>query len=213
VVPDDRRSLKDGAVQPWAGASSPYYDQTLESLARHYKVALTTPWADLPKPVQQGILHGTGQDVVTLKYKDGLRAYEVKKPFEGVIPNLQRRFRETDTSGAGGPDALPGRSPLPRLQRPPPEARVTLGEGRWPAHRRGQRALHSPRPRLVRPVYATLTPQRQEIARRILKEIEERLQFPGGCRPGLPQPRAVIRHALRRRDRSASASPRRSAPA
>ncbi|MEN9499804.1 MAG: hypothetical protein RIS83_1623, partial [Pseudomonadota bacterium] len=96
VVPQDDVALKDGAIMPWTGASSPYYDQTLESLAQHFKVKMTTPWQELPEKVRQAILHGTGDEVVTLRYKDGLRAYEVKKPFEGVIANLERRFRETD---------------------------------------------------------------------------------------------------------------------
>ncbi|MFM7781025.1 MAG: excinuclease ABC subunit A, partial [Alphaproteobacteria bacterium] len=96
VVPQDDVALKDGAIMPWTGASSPYYDQTLQSLAAHFKVKMTTAWQELPARVQHAILHGTGDEVVTLRYKDGLRAYEVKKPFEGVIANLERRFRETD---------------------------------------------------------------------------------------------------------------------
>src|ERR671917_664136 len=96
VVPDDRRSLKDGAVAPWTGASAPYYDQTLESLAKQYKVSTAAPWGELPERVRHAILHGTGDEVVPLRYKDGLRAYVVEKPFEGVLPNLERRYRETD---------------------------------------------------------------------------------------------------------------------
>ncbi|HYZ32370.1 MAG TPA: excinuclease ABC subunit A, partial [Crenalkalicoccus sp.] len=97
VVPDEQRSLAEGAIAAWSGgAQSPYYDQTLESLARHYKVRTTTPWGELPAQVRRAILHGTGEEVVTLRYKDGLRSYDVKKPFEGVIPNLERRYRETD---------------------------------------------------------------------------------------------------------------------
>src|SRR5215203_3421493 len=96
VVPDDLRSIKEGAVAPWTGSSAPYYDQTLESLAKHYKVSTSTPWSELPERVRRGILHGTGDEVVALRYKDGLRAYTVEKPFEGVLPNLERRYRETD---------------------------------------------------------------------------------------------------------------------
>ncbi len=178
VVPDDAKSMKDGAVQPWAGAQSPYYDQTLESLARHFKVAMTTPWVDLPKPFRSVVMHGTGSEVVTLKYKDGLRAYDVKKTFEGVIPNLERRYRETDNPWV--------REDLSRYQaaRPCPAC-----EG----HRLKPESLsvkiadchigvvNSLSIRKARDWFATvmptLTPQRQEIARRILREIEDRLQF------------------------------------
>ncbi|MGG5808490.1 excinuclease ABC subunit UvrA [Falsiroseomonas sp. CW058] len=178
VVPDDGKSLKDGAVQPWAGASSPYYDQTLESLARHFKVAMTTPWAELPKPFRQVVLHGTGAEVVTLKYKDGLRAYDVKKSFEGVIPNLERRYRETDNPWV--------REDLSRYQadRPCP---ACLGHRLKPEslsvkvasrHIGEVNALSIRKARdWFAGVMATLTPQRAEIARRILREIEERLQF------------------------------------
>jgi excinuclease ABC subunit A len=178
VVPDDARSLKDGAVAPWTGASSPYYDQTLESLARHYKVAMTTAWAEIPAAVREAILHGTGEEVVKLRYKDGLRAYEVAKPFEGVIPNLERRYRETDNPWV--------REDLGRYQasrpcdacrgyRLKPEslavkvAGAHIGEASELSIRRAREWFGG--------VFATLTPQRQEIARRILREIEDRLQF------------------------------------
>src|SRR3984957_13009348 len=84
VVPDERLSLRDGAVVPWAHSSSQYYAQTLESLARHYKFTLDTKWKDLPKKVQDAILYGSGEDVIRFVYDDGLRSYETKKPFEGV---------------------------------------------------------------------------------------------------------------------------------
>ncbi len=178
VVPDDMRSIRDGAIAPWTGAQSPYYDQTLESLARHYKVATTTPWAELPKPVRHAILHGTGEEVVTLKYKDGLRAYDVKKPFEGVIPNLERRYRETDNPWV--------REDLSRYQADKPceacsgyrlkpqalsvkVAGSHIGEASELSIRKARDWFAG--------VYETLTPQRQEIARRILREINDRLQF------------------------------------
>ncbi|MGH6886093.1 MAG: excinuclease ABC subunit UvrA, partial [Geminicoccales bacterium] len=97
VVPDEEKSLLAGAVAPWASATAPYYKQTLESLARHFKVSVRAPWRDLPKKVREAILYGTGEEAVTLRYDDGLRNYQTKKPFEGVIPNLERRWRETDS--------------------------------------------------------------------------------------------------------------------
>jgi excinuclease ABC subunit A len=178
VVPDEQRSLKDGAVAPWAGNSAPYYDQTLESLAKHFGVKMRSPWAELPEDVQHSILHGTGSTVVALKYKDGLRAYEVKKPFEGVLPNLARRLRESDNPWV--------REDLSRYQAEQPchacaGARLkpeSLSVRIADMHIAGASEL-SIRKALpwFQSVEATLTPQRAEIARRILKEITERLRF------------------------------------
>ena len=98
VVPDERVSLADGAVAPWAGAQTPYYDQTLQGIARHFKVTTRTPWHDLPDKVRDTILNGSGATPIALTYKDGVRAYDVTKPFEGVLTNLQRRLRETDSA-------------------------------------------------------------------------------------------------------------------
>ncbi len=178
VVPDDLRSLAEGAVAPWSGNSSPYYDQTLDSLAQHYKVQTSTPWGQLPVAARDAILHGSGAEVVTLRYKDGLRAYDVQKPFEGVLPNLERRYRESDNPWV--------REDLSRYQaarpcptctgyRLKPEARSVKIAG----HHIGEASELSIRHARAwfGTVFATLTPQRQEIARRILREIEERLQF------------------------------------
>ena len=97
VVPDRNMTLRKGAITPWARSTSPYYTQTLEALAKHYKFTLDTKWKDLPKKVQDAILHGSGDDEIHFVYDDGLRSYETKKPFEGVITNLERRFRETES--------------------------------------------------------------------------------------------------------------------
>ncbi|HVI90286.1 MAG TPA: excinuclease ABC subunit UvrA, partial [Dongiaceae bacterium] len=98
VVPDERKSLRDGAVAPWANSSSQYYMQALDSLARHYKFSLTMPWQDLPKKFRDVILFGSGEEAVTMSFDDGVRSYKTTKPFEGVITNMDRRFRETDSS-------------------------------------------------------------------------------------------------------------------
>ncbi len=99
VVPDASLSLKDGAVFPWSrtGATSPYYEQTLEALAKHYGVSMSTPWERLPKHVQLAILYGTGEEEVEFTYEDGMRRYKTSKAFEGVIGNIERRWRETDS--------------------------------------------------------------------------------------------------------------------
>jgi excinuclease ABC subunit A len=100
VVPDRGRSLKGGAVAPWANSSSKYYLQTLESLALHYKAKMDTPFRDLSEQIQNAVLHGTGSEPVVMTYDDGLRRYQTTKPFEGLIPNMERRFKETDSAWA-----------------------------------------------------------------------------------------------------------------
>jgi excinuclease ABC subunit A len=97
VVPDEAVTLKRGAIAPWARSTSPYYGQTLESIARHFGVKTTSAWQDLPEKVQNVILHGSGPETIRMSYDDGLRAYEVRKSFEGVIPNLERRYKETES--------------------------------------------------------------------------------------------------------------------
>jgi excinuclease ABC subunit A len=98
VVPDHALSLKKGAIAPWSKGTSPYYAQTLEALTRKYKFKMTAPWDELDEDAQDVVLYGTGEDDVKFIYADGARRYEVVKPFEGVIPNLERRWRETDSS-------------------------------------------------------------------------------------------------------------------
>ncbi len=97
IVPDPRATLRDGALAPWSDSTSQYYQQTIDSLARHYKFSVTTPWRELPEKIRKIILHGSGDEAVTVRYDDGVRKYETTKPFEGVIPNLERRWRETES--------------------------------------------------------------------------------------------------------------------
>ena len=98
VTPNPLLSLRDGAIAPWAGSSSAYYAQTLDGLCRHFAVSMKTPFGELPEQVREAVLFGTGDEVVAIKYDDGLRSYTVKKPFEGVVNNLERRWRETDSA-------------------------------------------------------------------------------------------------------------------
>jgi excinuclease ABC subunit A len=178
VVPDDRLSLRSGAVAPWAGSSSQYYLQTLESLAKHYRFRLDTPFAELPEPARQAILYGSGSEVVPMHYEDGSRTYATERPFEGVIPNMDRRFKETDSSWV--------REELSRFQitapcetchgaRLKPEALAVKLRG----HDIAQICALS-----IADAHAWfaelsdhLKPQSREIARRILREIDERLGF------------------------------------
>ncbi len=178
VVPDERQSLAGGAIAPWTGAQSPYYDQTLQSLARHLKISTRTAWEDLPERARQAILFGTGAEQVSFAYKDGVRSYTVRKPFEGVIRNLERRFAETDSAWV--------REELSRYQAEKPCA-VCHGARLKPealAVRVGGKNIAEASDLSIRAAHdwfagvgATLTPQRLEIARRILREIAERLQF------------------------------------
>jgi excinuclease ABC subunit A len=100
VIPDKERTLRRGAIAPWAKSSSPYYVQTLSALGKHYKFTLDTKWKDLPKKTQDAILYGSGDTEIRFSYDDGMRAYETKRPFEGVITNLERRYKETDSDWA-----------------------------------------------------------------------------------------------------------------
>lgn len=100
IVPDQTLSLREGAIVPWAksGTSSPYYTQTLESLAEHYGFSLNDPWHDLDAKAQKVILYGSNKEPVKFTYDDGTRSFKTTKPFEGVVGNLERRYRETDSS-------------------------------------------------------------------------------------------------------------------
>jgi excinuclease ABC subunit A len=177
VVPDDRAGLAEGAIVPWTGAQSPYYDQTLQSLARHFNVTTRTPWRDLPPDVRTAILHGTDEPI-PFTYKDGVRSYTVTKPFEGVLKNLQRRWQETDSMWV--------REEMARYQaekpcvvcngaRLKPEALSVRVAGKNIA----EASDFSIRSALTwfAEVLPQLTPQRQEIAGRILREIVDRLRF------------------------------------
>ncbi len=99
VVTDTTLSLNGGAIVPWSRTSSPYYQQTLKALCRHYGSSMDIPFEQLPAELTKAILHGTGKEKVSFVYDDGLRSYKTRKPFEGVVGNLQRRFKETESSG------------------------------------------------------------------------------------------------------------------
>ncbi len=180
VVPDASLSLKDGAVYPWSrtGATSPYYEQTLEALAKHYKVSMTTPWEKLPKHVQLAILYGSGEEEIDFVYEDGLRRFKASKPFEGVIGNIERRWRETDSDWV--------REELSRYQaahpceacggyRLKPQALAVKVGGKHIGEV-GDLSIKAANVWFAE-LPKTFTKKQNEIATRILKEIRERLQF------------------------------------
>ncbi|WP_142634047.1 excinuclease ABC subunit UvrA [Ruegeria faecimaris] len=98
VVPDQTLKLYDGALAPWRKGKSPYFLQTIEAIARHYEFDKNTPWKDLPAKVQQVFLRGSGEEEIQFRYDEGGRVYQVTRSFEGVIPNMERRYRETDSA-------------------------------------------------------------------------------------------------------------------
>ena len=178
VAPDDRLSLAEGAIAPWADSSGQYYMQTLESIARHFKVKMSTPWRDLPKKVRDVILQGSGGESIAMRYDDGIRQYQTTKPFEGVIPNLDRRWKETDSSWV--------REELERFQheskcevcggaRLKPEALAVKIGGLHVSQVTEFSIGDAVRWFLDLP--PKLTAKQREIAERILKEINERLGF------------------------------------
>jgi excinuclease ABC subunit A len=99
VVPDITLSLRDGAILPWSRTSAPYYQQTLNAVVKHFGASTGTAWEALPFEVQHAVLYGTGKTQIQFVYDDGLRTYKTTKTFEGVIGNLERRYKETESAG------------------------------------------------------------------------------------------------------------------
>jgi excinuclease ABC subunit A len=97
VIPDDRKSIADGAIEPWAKSTTLYYAQTLASIAKHYGFSLDDKWKKLSKKIKDVILYGSDEEEIKFNYDDGYEKYSHKKTFEGVINNLERRFLESDS--------------------------------------------------------------------------------------------------------------------
>ena len=178
IVPDQGLTLGQGALAPWAKSKSPYFTQTIEALAKHYQFDRKTKWKDLPAKVQQVFLHGSGDEEIKFRYDEGGRIYEVSRVFEGVVPNMERRFRETDSAWV--------REEFERYQnnrdcgackgyRLKPEALAVKIAGLHV----GQvvRISIQEAYQWIGSVPETLGLQKNEIARAILKEIRERLGF------------------------------------
>ncbi|MBR9891561.1 excinuclease ABC subunit UvrA [bacterium] len=182
VVPDATLKISDGAIAPWRKGKSPYFLQTIESIAKHYEFNKNERWKDLPAHVQQVFLHGSGDEEIQFRYDEGGRVYQVARVFEGVIPNMERRYRETDSNWI--------REEFERYQN-------NRSCGTCGGYRLREEALAvkigSPDNLLhighvvemsIKEAYAwietvpgNLTGQKNEIARAILKEIRERLGF------------------------------------
>jgi excinuclease ABC subunit A len=178
IVPDRDLTLRKGAIAPWSRSSSPYYTQTLEALAKVYKFTLDTKWKDLSKKAQDAILYGSGDDPIRFVYDDGMRSYETRKPFEGVITNLERRWKETESEWMRE-DMAKYFTDIPCAAcsgfRLKPEAlcvkvaELHIGQvADMSIKRAGEWFTDLPQ---------QLTPKQNEIAGRVLKEIRERLKF------------------------------------
>src|SRR6059058_3422606 len=178
IVPDKDKTLHKGAISPWAKGPSPLYTQTLQALARHYGFSMDEAWWKLPDVAKQVVLHGSGEEKVRFIYDDNARKYEVNKTFEGVLPNLERRWRETDSSWvreelgwyqSETPCEVCGGARL----KPEALAVKIAGEDISLSSRRSVAdAL-----KWFASLHEKLTPQQNEIAKAILKEINERLGF------------------------------------
>ena len=97
VVSNPKKSIQDGAIEPWSKSTTLYYAQTLSSLSKHYKFSLNVPWKKLSKKIQDIILYGSDEEEVKFSYDDGYEKYSTKKTFEGVVNNLERRYLETES--------------------------------------------------------------------------------------------------------------------
>jgi len=178
VVPDQNIKLADGALAPWRKGKSPYFLQTIDAIAAHYEFDKNLPWKKLPKHVQQVFLYGSGDEEIQFRYDEGGRVYQVKRTFEGVVPNMERRYRETDSSWI--------REEFERYQnnrpcgtcdgyRLRPEALAVKIAGKHVGHV-VEMSIREAADWCAN-VPDSLTAQKNEIARAILKEIRERLGF------------------------------------
>jgi len=178
IIPDDRLSLEEKAIAPWSNSSSEYYHQTLKSIATFFKFNLKTPWAKLKQKERDIILYGAGEKKIPLNYDDGKQSYELIKPFEGVIPNMERRWRETDSSLI--------REDLAKFQttstceicegyRLKPEALAVKIDDKHISEIT-RLSIHQAEAWFSN-LEKKLTKKQNEIARRILREINERLCF------------------------------------
>jgi len=178
VVPNPLMSMRDGAIAPWASSNSSYYEQTLEGICKHFNIGMKKPFGELPKNVREAILFGSGEEVIPIKYDDGLRSYTVKKTFEGVVNNLERRWRETDSSwvreelskfmSAAACATCKGKRLKPEALAVKIDMRDISEVTDFSVAKAKDWFLELPK---------SLSPKQLEIGERILKEINERLGF------------------------------------
>jgi excinuclease ABC subunit A len=178
IVPDGELSLRDGAILPWSKTSAPYYQQTLQAVVKHFGASTGTAWNELPFEVQHAVLYGTGTTAINFVYDDGLRTYKSTKPFEGVIGNLERRYKETESAGMREEiERYMSQAPCLACNgfRLKPEALAVkidglhIGQVSDKSIRAAAEWFHA--------LPAKLSTQQNQIGERIFKEIRERLGF------------------------------------
>ncbi|WP_442578262.1 excinuclease ABC subunit UvrA [Mesorhizobium sp. ASY16-5R] len=178
IVPDDNVTLRDGAVSPWAKSTSPYYAQTLEALGKAYGFKLGDKFSSLSDAAKHAVLRGTGEREITFNYDDGLRSYKTTKTFEGVIPNLERRWKETESAWMREEiERFMSATPCPACNgfRLKPESLAVkiggchIGEVSNMSIRKADQWFTE--------LPQKLNAKQNEIAVRVLKEIRERLRF------------------------------------
>jgi len=178
VIPDPSVKISDGAIEGWSNMFSGYYMQALQCVARHYGFSLDVPWQDLDPKWQDIILHGSGKDKIEMVFESQQNTWKNIKPFEGVIPNMERRIIETDSNSV--------REQLSRYQvssdceachgtRLKPESLAVKIDGKHIGEIGDLSIEHATK--WFAHISNKLSPQQQEIARPILKEINERLSF------------------------------------
>ncbi|WP_159589828.1 excinuclease ABC subunit UvrA [Chelativorans xinjiangense] len=178
VVPDENAILREGAIAPWAKSTSPYYLQTLEALGREYGFKVGNRWKELSDEAKEAVLNGTGERKIVIDYDDGLRNYRTTKPFEGVVTNLQRRWKETESAWMREEiERFMSAYPCPACggHRLKPEALAVkiaglhIGEVTEMSIRKAGDWFNT--------LPEKLNVKQNEIAARILKEIRDRLNF------------------------------------
>ncbi|RFB04045.1 excinuclease ABC subunit UvrA [Parvularcula marina] len=178
VIPDTDKKLREGAIAAWSKTQSPYYTQTLEALGKKYGFTVEDRWRDLTAAQKKKILFGTGGEKVQFVYDDGVRRYDTTKTFEGVIPNLERRWRETDSSWV--------REEMEKFQSNTPcdacdgqrlrEEALAVKIGGLSISDVSQKSIRDA-DEWFRDIDKTFSKKQAEIAVRVLKEIRDRLHF------------------------------------
>jgi excinuclease ABC subunit A len=177
IVPEPERTLRDGAIAPWAKSTSPYYNQTLDGLGKAYGFKLSSRWSELSTEAQDAILKGT-EEKLEFHYIDGARSYKTTKTFEGIVPNLERRWKETDSAWAREEiERYMSAAPCPACNgfRLKPEA-LAVKINKLHIGQVTEMSIKLARD-WFEDLPASLNTKQNEIAVRILKEIRERLRF------------------------------------
>ncbi|MEO1017021.1 MAG: excinuclease ABC subunit UvrA [Pseudomonadota bacterium] len=178
VVPDPTKSVAAGAVEPWSSQTMHYYPQALQSICQHLKASIKAPWQELPQKVRDVLLFGSGKEPIPIEIDDGLRTLKTNKPFEGVVHNLQRRWRETDSAwmreeiGKYMSSALCESCHGQRLKPEALAVKINMQNVSEVTELSIREAAD-----WFEQLPAKLTAKQNEIATRILKEIRDRLGF------------------------------------